>query len=90
MGSLQTYDMAQCVADGLVDMPAALRWHLGANHFPPVSLELVPVCLLAITADPGDKITLPDDRIVTAETICGAFHLEAFREIVNNQSGEQP
>jgi hypothetical protein len=43
MGSLQATEMAE-----LTDLETALTWHLRANHYPPVPLEMLEVCKEAI------------------------------------------
>jgi hypothetical protein len=43
MGDLQAREMVE--AGGKV---VALRWHLQNNHYPPVPLSMIPVCLEAI------------------------------------------
>jgi hypothetical protein len=43
MGSLQATEMAE-----LTDIDTALTWHLRANHYPPIPLEMVAVCKEAI------------------------------------------
>ena len=44
MGSLQATEMAN---SGLT-LEDSLRWHLQANHYPPIPEEMIPVCSEAI------------------------------------------
>ena len=43
MGSLQAREMAE-----MLDIKDAIAWHLRSNHFPPIPLSMVPVCIEAI------------------------------------------
>lgn len=58
MGSLQAHEMAQ-----LTSLEQGLTWHLQCNHYPPVPLSMLPVCVEAIEAynegDANRGITLP-------------------------------
>ena len=59
MGRLQ----AEAMAEASIPFDTQIEWHLRANHYPPVSNTMVPVCIEAIDeANEGnwDKlITLP-------------------------------
>lgn len=59
MGSLQAQEMAN---SGL-SLEDSLHWHLRANHYPPVPIEMIPVCVEAIEAcneyDEERQIVLP-------------------------------
>lgn len=48
MGSNFATDMAEEVSFGNVSLQRAIENHLRYNHYPPVSLDFVPVCLKAI------------------------------------------
>lgn len=66
----------------------ALSWHLQSNHYPPVPLSMVPVCLAAIeAANEGDYdrlIDLPEGVLyrnneqAPAWAIAEAHHLDSF------------
>lgn len=59
MGSLQAREMA----DGGLSLEDSLHWHLEINHYPPVPLEMVAVCVDAIQLYneglPNDTVDLP-------------------------------
>ena len=84
MGSLQ----AQEIADSGLSLQDSLAWHLRANHYPPVPLEMVPVCVEAIEAcndyDYQRQIELPGQvtwrglTTAPASAIVEAHHLEAW------------
>ena len=85
MGSLQAQEMAE-----LTDIDTALTWHLRANHYPPVPLEMVAVCKEAIEAyhelDWHREIELPGQvtwrglTTAPASAIVEAHHLDAWIE----------
>ena len=58
-GSLQAMEMAE-----MLEIESALSWHLTSNHFPPVPVSMVPVCIEAIeNANAGDwmkNVSLPE------------------------------
>lgn len=43
MGSVQAAEMAE-----MLSIEDAIAWHLRSNHFPPIPLSMVPVCIEAI------------------------------------------
>ena len=43
MGSIQAREMAE-----MLNIEDAIAWHLRSNHFPPIPLSMVPVCIEAI------------------------------------------
>jgi len=45
MGSLQAQDI-----QNHTDLETSLRWHLTGNHYPPIPVSMVPVCIQAIEA----------------------------------------
>lgn len=63
MGRLQAEAMAEYAMEASIPFETQIEWHLRANHYPPVSNTMVPVCIEAIDeANEGnwDKlITLP-------------------------------
>lgn len=83
MGHLAATDMA---AHATLDQ--ALAWHLTANHYPPVPVSMVPVCIAAIEAiedwDADRLIDLPEgiewrgQTSAPARAIAEAHHLDAF------------
>ncbi len=87
MGSLQARAMAELDS---ITLDEAIAWHLRSNHFPPVPLSMVPVCVEAINyANEGnfDKlISLPEGvgyKGLTAApvyAIVEAHHLDAWIE----------
>lgn len=48
MGSIGAQGFADAVAEGDINLNAALIWHLSSNHFPPLPSGYIPLCLLAI------------------------------------------
>lgn len=90
MGSLHAQEFASMVDEGEVDLDAALRWHLGSNHFPPLPsslLEPAKVAIALASADDWDaEVPLPDgvswrDRDAAPAWVCvKAWHLGAFVE----------
>jgi hypothetical protein len=86
MGSLQATEMAN---SGL-SLEDSLSWHLRANHFPPVPLEMIPVCMEAIQLmNEGlfnSQVELPlgtsyrGDTTAPAWAITDAHHLDAWIE----------
>jgi hypothetical protein len=83
MGRLQADEMAV-----LADIDQALTWHLTSNHYPPVPIDMVPVCRQAIEAqNDGDwdcLIELPEGTYyrgrsyAPAWAIVEAHHLESW------------
>lgn len=54
MGHLQAQEMKDALG-----LDQALSWHLQSNHYPPVSLSMLPICKEAIEhANTGDWDTL--------------------------------
>jgi len=84
MGLQNAVSMVELV--GASDL--ALTWHLTSNHYPPLSVSLVPTCQRAIElANEGDwdhqvqlpeGITLQDQETAPVSEIVCNFHLEAF------------
>ena len=85
MGNLQAREMAELGADSIEQ---ALAWHLQSNHFPPIPLSMVPICMEAIDAyweDDLDKlISLPEGvgfrgrTVAPARDIIIQHHLDAW------------
>ncbi len=85
MGYLQASEMAR-LAPG--DM--ALRWHLTANHYPPLPESLIPVAKrvikLALADRLDDEVRLPKgitwrgQSKVPVRVAVESWHLEAFLE----------
>lgn len=90
MGNLQASEFASSVARGEIKLLAALDWHLRCNHYPPVPISFVPVCVKAIEhANVGewDKlIKLPPGCFYKGESkapvsaIVEQHHLVSFLE----------
>lgn len=88
MGYGAAADMAQ-----YADLHTALVWHLQSNHYPPVPVSMVPVCLAAIDAiNEGEfhrAIDLPDNILWRNESAAPAWaiveghHLEPFIDSIN-------
>lgn len=84
MGNMGAIGMAGAVEEGQISLDAALEWHLRSNHFPPVSLDWLPVCKKAIdlaNADEWDiELTsgLGAPGTLTVANIVEGLHLEAF------------
>lgn len=85
MGSAQAAGYVELIGDGILDLEGALRCHLRSNCYPPVPLDMLPVCLVAIDAcneeDYDREVKLPEGRwrkSVPADEVVRALHLEAF------------
>lgn len=88
MGSLAALGMVEAIGEGRVSLEQALTWHLRSNHYPPLPLALVPVCVAAIDAaiagDWDSEIQLPDGitwrgfDTAPPHAVIEAHHLEAF------------
>ena len=82
MGHNTAVDLAE------LDLDRGLSYHLQANHYPPVPLSMVPVCIEAIDAywegDVDKRITLPEGVTWRNQTespawaIIEAHHLDAW------------
>ena len=83
MGALQAQEMA-----GLASLEQGITWHLRSNHFPPVPVSMVPVCIAAIDAynegESAQFIELPDgvswrgNTHAPAWAIIEQHHLDAW------------
>ena len=81
----------------MLSLPRALEYHLQCNHYPPVSLDFVPVCLAAIQAadneDAEQLVDLPEGVTYKysaqepAWAIIEQFHLGFFLNI-EEEEGE--
>jgi len=82
MGHMTAAGFAELVAEGQVSLVAALRYHLTANHYPPVSEVWVAPCMAAIAAaNEGDfnrPVDVPWGPKVTAFRLIEGLHLDAF------------
>jgi hypothetical protein len=86
MGSIQAQEMAETL-----DIESAIAWHLRSNHFPPIPLSMVPVCIEAIeNALAGEwtkLVSLPEGvgyRGLTAaptDAIIAQHHLDPWVEL---------
>ena len=71
-----------------LSMESAIGMHLRANHYPPVPLSMVPICIEAIDAywedDLNHKIELPEGILWRGESCAPAYaiieshHLESW------------
>lgn len=77
MGNLQAQEMVR-----LLQRKQALEWHLQCNHYPPVSLDFVPVAEEAIKKGNEEDwdfvITMPNGITKTVGEIVEGLHLESF------------
>lgn len=84
MGSLNAAAMAEAVETGDIDLAPAIRWHLGSNHFPPISADFDAIAIAAIelaASDVWDEgILLPNGRTLTVADIIEGLRLEYFVE----------
>lgn len=86
MGSLQAQEMAE-----MLDIKDAIAWHLRSNHFPPVPLSMVPVCIEAIeNALAGEwtkLVSLPEGvgyrglTVAPTDAIIEQHHLDTWVEL---------
>jgi len=82
---------AEGIAESGLPMEDQIRWHLQGNHFPPVPVSMVPVCIAALdAAADGDwqrEIPLPDGvayrglPTAPAAAIIEQHHLESWLDI---------
>lgn len=87
MGSRRAVEAATVMTD-MVGLTAALHYHLTANHYPPLPVELIPVAAEAIRRavdGDDDPIRLPDGvayrngaTTVTPGEAVTSMHLDAF------------
>lgn len=72
MGSLQAQEMSD-----MLSLEDGLAWHLRINHYPPVPLEMIPVCIEAIRAYNDEAydspIDLPDGTTWRGEVYAPAW-----------------
>lgn len=65
MGALQATEFANAVHSGVIDLQAALQWHVTANHWPPLPVEYVDILSSVVIGVNGgeldelDEVTLP-------------------------------
>ena len=88
MGKVQAQDIKDSGDEFFVSIRGQLKIHLAANHYPPVPIEMVPVCLSAIDACNDDdylrEIELPpgvlwrQQKVVPANAVIDSFHLDAW------------
>ena len=86
MGSLQATE----IANSGLSLEDSLAWHLRANHYPPIPIEMIEVCKEAIVLMneglPNSQIDLPlgtsyrGDTTAPAWAIADAHHLGAWIE----------
>jgi hypothetical protein len=88
MGSLHAQEFADMASDGTISIEQSISYHLTSNHFPPVPVSMVSVCIEAIEAvNEGDihrKINLPaqvfwrGEAQAPAWSIVEGHHLDAW------------
>lgn len=88
MGAMNAMGMSEAVDDGMVELRQALSWHLSANHYPPVPLEIVDACVQAIhyaeEGEPDAMIRLPEGTLWRGQqsaptwALVDGLHLESF------------
>ena len=88
MGSLHAMEFSNMVEEGNISLEQTLEWHLTGNHYPPVPVSMVPVCLEAIRLCRLEKfdemVELPkgiswkDQNSAPVYAIIEAHHLEHF------------
>lgn len=86
MGSVQAQEMAE-----MLDIKDAIAWHLTSNHFPPIPLSMVPVCIEAIeNALAGEwtkLVSLPEGvgykglTVAPTDAIIAQHHLDPWVEL---------
>lgn len=84
MGRLQ----AEAMAEASISLEMQLEWHLRSNHYPPVSTDMIPVCIEAIDeANMGEwhtRLQLPegtwykDSNTAPVWAIIESLHLESW------------
>jgi len=82
------YNTAMDLADSNIDIRTSIRYHLTANHYPPVPASMVDACLDTIDAyhdeDYDRLIKLPEGVLwrgkdsAPANAIAEAHHLDAW------------
>lgn len=86
MGRVNAEGMAEAVTEGMVSLEQALTYHLQFNHYPPVDVAWVPVCLGIVERwNEGDddlsyEVANPireGDRRLAREVV-EALHLDSF------------
>ena len=95
MGSMQAREMADAVHNSEVSLRAALRWHLSANHYPPVPGYMVPVAEQAIDhanagewhhdVDLPEQVTWRGQDHVPVHAVIEALHLHSFIDGVDEE-----
>ena len=90
MGSAMAYDLVETT-----DIDTALQIHLRANHYPPIGIEMIPVCKEAIQlsreglhqslVDLPTGVSYRNDITAPAWAIVDAHHLHAW---VDQEEGE--
>jgi len=97
MGSINALGMAEAVEDGMIELRQALAWHLQSNHYPPVPLNMVDPCVVAIQlvteGEHDTNVTLPDgimwrgQPVAPAWAVVNAHHLDSFIDTSEEEWG---
>jgi hypothetical protein len=95
MGNFQAAEFAGLVGEGAISLEQAIGWHLQSNHYPPVPLSMVPVCIEAIEAgqeeDWGRLIELPEGVLwrgknsAPASALVEAHHLDSWLQELEDE-----
>ena len=79
------YTGAMGMAESGISLDTMLGWHLQSNHYPPIDLVFVPICIEALDAildeEPDRQIELPTGLNLTAAQIVEEVHLEPFLDV---------
>ena len=88
MGRGYAEGLAQCAAEGMVYMEAAIEAHLSSNHYPPIPHTMVPIAVAAIEAYEDEDfervLSLPEGVEFKGQSTCPAheamdyMHLYVF------------
>lgn len=95
MGRMRAEEMAAAVRDNMITRRIALEYHLTVNHYPPMRVELVPVCEAAIDACNAGacdrELPMPSGILFRGKSVARAgdlvesAHLDAFLEPVPDE-----
>jgi hypothetical protein len=95
MGRLHAQEFAEMVEENIITIEQAIGWHLQGNHYPPVPLSMVPVCIAAIDAANEDDwerdIELPEGVLwrgrnsAPASALVEAHHLDSWLQELEDE-----
>lgn len=91
MGAFQAGEVAGMVGEGSITLERAVEWHLTSNHFPPVPVSMVSVCIEAIkSVNEGVEdfrvelpagVTWHGEATAPAWAIVQGHHLQSFLDV---------